>query len=77
MIKLNKNTLDKNLFSDLENFRFKEGTWGPWDSILDAIPDSDKCKKISQKIINNKYSCTPIFQKISKKSRRNSYWYKL
>ena len=28
--------------SYLENFRFKEGSWGPWDSILDAIPDSDK-----------------------------------
>ena len=46
MINLKKNTLDKGLFSDLENFRFKEGSWGPWDSILDAIPDSDKSKEI-------------------------------
>ena len=46
MIKLNKNTLDKDLFNDLENFRFKEGSCGPWDSILDAIPDSDKSKEI-------------------------------
>ena len=47
MIKTNKNTLDKDLFKDLENFRFKEGSWGPWDSILDAIPDTDKSKKES------------------------------
>jgi hypothetical protein len=42
MIKLDKNIINKDLFSDLENFRFKEA--GPWDTILDAIPDSDKCK---------------------------------
>ena len=44
---MDKNTLDKDILGDLENFRFKEGSWGPWDSILDAIPESDKSKKYS------------------------------
>lgn len=46
MIKVEKNTLNNVILKDLENFRFKEGSWGPWDTILDAIPESDKCKII-------------------------------
>lgn len=42
MIKVEKNILNNDLLSGMENFRFKEGTWGPWDSILDSIPESDK-----------------------------------
>lgn len=44
MIGLDKTILNNDIYNDLENFRFKEGTWGPWDSILEAIPDTDQCK---------------------------------
>ena len=44
MIRHEKNILQKDILNDLENFRFKESTWGPWDSILEAIPETDKCK---------------------------------
>ena len=70
MIKLNKNTLQKDLFNDLENFRFKEGSWGPWDSILDAIPETDKCKKDSLNIIIN-IALHQSFKKIGRKIAEN------
>jgi len=44
MIKTEKNILNNEILKDLENFRFKEGSWGPWDTILDSIPETDKCK---------------------------------
>ena len=44
MIKREKNFLNKEIINDLENFRFKEGTWGPWDLILESIPERGNCK---------------------------------
>merc|ERR1711957_719256 len=77
MIKTNKNTLDKDLFKDLENFRFKEGSWGPWDSILDAIPDTDKTvhqsfKKIARKVAETHSEIKSGEGDIKKKVARNA-----